>query len=75
MIKKYNSFVEIDKRLRILSLQREIDKERLKFNLKQSKTDLTDITSLNIVNSFNSYLQIKIITWATKNLRKFFKSR
>ena len=71
MIKKYNSFVEIDKRLRILSLQREIDKERLKFNLKQSKTDLT---SLNIVNGFNSYLQIKIITWTTKNLRKLFKS-
>ncbi len=70
MIKKYNSFVEIDNRLKILSLQREIDKERLKLNLKQSKTDLT---SFNIVDGFNSYLQIKIMTWVTRKLRKLFK--
>lgn len=70
MIRHYNSFKEIDDRLKILSLQREIDKESLKLNLKRSKTDLT---SLNVVSGFNSYIQMKTITWIIKNLRKLFK--
>ena len=39
MIKQYNSFEEIDNQLKILKLQREINKESLKLNLKHSKID------------------------------------
>jgi len=70
MMKQYNSFEEIDNRLKILSLQREIDKESLKLNLKHSKTG---ITSFSITNSFNSYIQMKTISWSIKYLRKLFK--
>jgi hypothetical protein len=68
MIKQYNSFEEIDNQLKILKLQREINKESLKLNLKHSKIDLT---SLNVISSFNSYIQMKMITWITKNLRRY----
>jgi len=40
MMKNYSSFTEIDHRLKILILQREIDKESLKLNLKRLKIDL-----------------------------------
>ncbi len=40
MMKNYSSFTEIDHRLKILSLQREIDKESLKLNLNRLKLDL-----------------------------------
>lgn len=39
-MKQYSSFEEIDYRLKILSLQREIDKESLKLNLNRLKFDL-----------------------------------
>lgn len=35
--KKYNSFEEIDNHLKILKLQREIEKEQLVFNYKKAK--------------------------------------
>lgn len=70
MIKQYNSFKEIDYRLKILSLQREIDKENLKLNLKHSKNDLA---FLNATNGFKSYLQVKMITKSIKYLRRLFK--
>ena len=40
MMKNYSSFTEIDHRLKILGLQREIDKESLKLNLRRLKIDL-----------------------------------
>ena len=40
MMKNYSSFTEIDQRLKILGLQREIDKESLKLNLHRLKIDL-----------------------------------
>jgi len=39
-MKQYSSFEEIDYRLKILSLQRQIDKESLKLNLNRLKFDL-----------------------------------
>ena len=39
-MKNYSSFTEIDHRLKILGLQREIDKESLKLNLRRLKIDL-----------------------------------
>jgi hypothetical protein len=69
MMKQYNSFEEIDKRLKILSLQREIDKESLKLNLKHSKIDMVPS---RIFEDVNVLLQKKLITWLIKNLRKLF---
>ena len=70
MSKQYNSFEEIDTRLKILSLQRKIDEERLKLNLKRSKTDLK---CSNIFEGFNSLIQQKIISWLAKNFLKLFR--
>jgi hypothetical protein len=70
MMKQYNSFEEIDTRLKILSLQREIDKESLKLNLKSSKRDL--VPSMTMAN-FNSLIQRKLITWTIERLRKLFR--
>ena len=67
MIKQFNSFEEIDTHLKILSLQRKIDKESLKLNFERSKTDL------KFSKVFNGFIQIKIITWVTKRLVKLFR--
>lgn len=40
MTKEYRSFEEIDKRLKVLKLQREIDQESLKLHFHRAKTDL-----------------------------------
>lgn len=71
MIKQYNSFEEIDNRLKILNLQRKIDKENLKLNLKSSKIDLSPSV---IIDDFNSFIQKKIINWAIKSIQKIFKN-
>ncbi|MBD0777961.1 hypothetical protein HPE56_09155 [Maribacter sp. ANRC-HE7] len=39
-MKQYNSFTEIDKQLKILHLQREIDLEGFKLNVNRFKSDL-----------------------------------
>lgn len=67
MIKQYNSFEEIDTRLKILYLKMEIDKESLKLNLKRSKIDLK---CFNIIEGFKSIIQKKIGSWLTKRLLK-----
>lgn len=40
MIKEYKSFEEIDARLKVLKLQREIDQESLKLHYYKAKVDL-----------------------------------
>ncbi|MGB3152708.1 MAG: DUF6327 family protein [Maribacter sp.] len=40
MVKKYKSFQEIDARLEILKLQRQIDQESLKLHFNKAKIDL-----------------------------------
>jgi len=40
MQNRYNSFSEIDERLKILNLQRQVYKESIKLNLNRAKTDL-----------------------------------
>ena len=70
MMKQYNSFEEIDTRLKILNLKIKIDKESLKLNLKRSKIDLK---CLDIFEEFNSILQKKISTWLIRVLIKIFR--
>jgi len=66
----YNSFEEIDHQLKILSLQKQIYKERIKLNLKSSKNSFS-IT--NLKNEFKGILQEKLLTFITTNLIKKFK--
>jgi len=68
MMKQYSSFTEIDHRLKILSLQREIDKESLKLNLKRLKFDLYPS---NFMVGFKEIIQRSLISLiATKLLKR-----
>ncbi|MBT8312937.1 MAG: hypothetical protein KJP26_00625 [Maribacter sp.] len=67
-MKQYSSFTEIDYRLKILSLQREIDKESLKLNLKRLKFDLYPS---NFMVGFKEIVQRSLISLiATKLLKR-----
>lgn len=65
MAKQYNSFSEIDARLRILKLQREIDTESLKLRLNRTKANLYP-TSL--LGGTKGILQKILLTFAIKKL-------
>jgi hypothetical protein len=66
-LNQYNSFEEIDQRLKILKLKREIDKESLKLNWKNSKASLYPI---NVLYEFRGFLLKKLLI-LIKN-RSFF---
>ncbi|MBE9490083.1 MAG: hypothetical protein IMY67_07320 [Bacteroidetes bacterium] len=68
----YSSFEEIDKRLKILSLQKEINKESIKWNLHWSKNYFCPT---NIVGGFGGFLQTIILTFITKKLFKTFSNK
>ncbi|TYB79479.1 DUF6327 family protein [Bizionia myxarmorum] len=56
----FNSFEEIDNQLQILSLQKQIYKERIKLSIKSSKINLKPV---NIKNEFKGLLQEQLITF------------
>ncbi len=64
---RYSSFDEIDRRLKILSLQREIDKESFKLNLYKSKNSLYPT---NLVGGLGGLLQKVLVSLAVKKLLK-----
>ena len=67
-MKHYSSFSEIDQRLKILSLQREIDKESLKLNLNRLKMDLYPT---RFISGFKGIVQKSLISFiATKLLKR-----
>lgn len=68
MAKKYSSFSEIDEHLRILRLQREIDKESIKLHLSLIKANLYP-TSL--LNGATGIFQKLLLTFAIKKLSNF----
>ncbi len=45
-MRTYSNFEEIDKDLKILKLQREIDKEEIKLSLDQAKSSLSPVSLL-----------------------------
>lgn len=53
MNKKYNSFKEIDEDLKILALQREINKEYTKHSFQELKTYFYPI---NLIRSFDGFV-------------------
>lgn len=67
-MKQYNSFVEIDERLHILRLQREIDKESIKLHLNQAKSSLNPS---RWVGGVNGLIQKVILTLVIKKLSGF----
>lgn len=54
-MREYSSFEEIDKDLKILKLQTEIDKEEIKLKLDQTKSQLSP--GALIGSTFGSFLQ------------------
>ena len=70
MTNNYNSFEEIDNQLKILSLQKQIYRERIKMNLKSAKINFN---AANIKNEFKGAFQQKALTLLINNLIKIFR--
>ncbi|NNE77516.1 MAG: hypothetical protein HKN31_10645 [Pricia sp.] len=70
MTKRYNSFEEIDARLRILNLQREIDTESLKLHFNQAKTNFYPT---RLMGGFSGMVQKALLTFAIKKLSSLFR--
>lgn len=69
---KYSSFEEIDKRLKVLKLEKEIDKESFKFDiLKLRKNIYPTIVSGGI----GGLIQILVISSVTKKLSKLLRKK
>lgn len=66
----YNSFDEIDERLKILKLQREISKESFKYNLHNARTNFYPG---QLVGGFSGLLQKIALTFAIKKLSRIFR--
>ncbi len=70
MTYRYNSFKEIDDRLRILALQREISKESLKLNLYSARRD---IYPSQLLEGLGGSLQKLALTWVLKTIVAKFR--
>ncbi|PIF00189.1 MAG: hypothetical protein CR994_06905 [Maribacter sp.] len=68
-MKQYSSFAEIDKQLKILKLQREIDLEGFKLNVNRFKSDLYPS---QLLGGFKGVAQKTLISYL---LRRFLKNR
>lgn len=68
--KEYTSFEQINKDLRILKLQREVDKEQLKLNIEQLKTSMYPTSLLGGVGGITKkFLLTLFIKKIVKKLR------
>ena len=70
MVKQYNSFAEIDERLRILKLQREIYKESVKLRIHRVRTSLYPT---QIMGGFSGIVQKLVLTFALRKLSRLFR--
>jgi len=66
-MKEYRSFTEIDRQLKILNLQREIDLEHFKLSLNRFRTDLYPT---QLLGGFKGIIQKTVITFVLQKLRK-----
>jgi hypothetical protein len=64
-MKQYGSFSEIDKQLKILHLQREINLESFKLNLRRCKSDLYPT---QLLGGFKGVFQKALISLIAKKL-------
>lgn len=67
----FKSFDEIDQRLKILRLQKEIDQEGIKFNWNKTKTSLHPT---HIMGNFGGVLPKLIISFLAGKLMKKLRS-
>ncbi len=67
--KQYTSFAEINQDLRILRLQREIDKEQLKLMVKETKSQLYPT---NLLGGMGGIVQKLLISLLAKKLADRF---
>ena len=68
-VKRYNTFNEIDNDLKILSLQREIDKENLKLTFQNTKNNFYPT---NILGGFSGIVKKIALSLVAKKLLKRF---
>lgn len=69
-VTRYTSFKEIDARLRMLQLQREIDKESLKLNITRAKYRLRPA---GLKGGLGRTLQKIILAFAVRKLSQWFQ--
>lgn len=70
MPNSYNSFEEINNQLKILSLQKQINKQHIKLNFKNSKT-IFNVT--NLKNEFKRAFREQLFSYVVNNLLKRFR--
>lgn len=78
MVKGYTSFEEIDKRLKILELQREINQESLKLNVQNARVDLVPQlfrNSLGTNFTKNDTLKRLLITFISSKALNFIRNK
>jgi len=66
-VKRYSTFEEIDTDLKILRLQRDIDKENLKLTYQSTKNNLYPT---NLLGGFSGIIQKIVISMVAKKLLK-----
>ncbi|WP_318343134.1 DUF6327 family protein [Flagellimonas baculiformis] len=67
--RKYSSFKEIDQDIKILQLQREIDKEKLKLAFQNTKEELYPVNILGGIGGVTKKLTLSLLL--SKILKKF----
>lgn len=67
--KKYSSFEEIDERLKILKLQKDISRESLRFNIKKSKETFYPS---HVLGEFSGVIQKVLLGFVLKKVLKKF---
>ncbi|WP_286106019.1 DUF6327 family protein [Arenibacter sp. M-2] len=72
MGKQYNSFKEIDERLMVLKLQRQIEIESLKLNINQVKANLRP---LQLAGNLKGSIQQILLVYAIRKLKAIFNRR
>jgi hypothetical protein len=72
MTRQYRSFEEIDERLKVLKLQRQIDIERLKLNLNTAKSNFLPA---NVLAGAGIFVQKIILTFLIKKLSSMVRHR
>jgi len=67
---KYSSFEEIDKQLKILKLESEIDKESFKFDVLNFKKNISPTI---LSGGIGGLIQIAILSFITKKVSKILR--
>lgn len=67
---KYSSFKEIDERLKVLKLQKEIAGEQFKLDVHKFRNT---VHPANLLSGFSGFVQITLLSFVTKTLIKVLR--